>query len=229
MRRNFKTIASLSLVALATFATAQQYTLTDLGTLSPGSYSEASGINTAGTVVGTAGLRILAARGLVPRVFAFSSGAMTLVQTKGKLRWQVRAMGINDLEQIVGTLYTLGDPIPLNRGFVYDHGTMTDLGTLGGSETQAFAINSSGQVTGNSGVAGGGVHAFLYANGTMSDLGTLGGSDSFAFAINGPGQVTGTSYLSGDSVYRAFLYSNGTMSDLGTGDSSEGLAINNAG
>src|SRR5207253_9528183 len=140
------------------------YTLTDLGTLSPGSYSEASGINSSGTVVGTSGLQILAVRDRVPRAFAFSNGVMTLVKTGGRLQWQVRAMGINDLGQVVGTTYTRGDPIPRNRGYVYDHGTTTDLGTLGGSETQAYAISSSGQVTGHSTVAGGGFHAFLYAN-----------------------------------------------------------------
>jgi len=46
--------------------------------------------------------------------------------------------------------------------------TFTDLGTLGGNGSEAFAINNSGQVVGGS------QHAFLYDGSTMRDLGTLG-------------------------------------------------------
>jgi probable HAF family extracellular repeat protein len=51
--------------------------------------------------------------------------------------------------------------------------TVIDLGTLGGNQSQAAAINPTGQVVGNSLTATGQTHAFLWDNGKMTDLGTL--------------------------------------------------------
>jgi probable HAF family extracellular repeat protein len=65
---------------------------------------------------------------------------------------------------------------------------MTDLGTLGGPSSFAFAINEAGQVVGRSATSAYLTHAFLYAAGQMEDLGTLGGSFSSASAINNAGQ-----------------------------------------
>ena len=98
--------------------------------------------------------------------------------------------------------------------------TVTDLGTLGGRISRAFAINDLGQVAGYSQTSSGSEHAFLWASGMMQDLGTLGGNISVARAINDPGQVVGTSStLLADG--HAFLWANGVMQDLGTlgGDS----------
>jgi probable HAF family extracellular repeat protein len=49
--------------------------------------------------------------------------------------------------------------------------TLSDLGTLGGSNSVATAINKKGQVIGGSDTAGDVAwHSFLYSNATMTDL-----------------------------------------------------------
>jgi probable HAF family extracellular repeat protein len=111
---------------------------------------------------------------------------------------------------------------------------VTDLGTLGGTNSYAAGINASGQVVG---IADTGSHAeaFLWTpttkNGTtggMIDLGTLGGTSSTlkssaANAINASGQVVGEA-ITASGAFHAFLWTpttaNGTktssMIDLGT-------------
>jgi len=92
--------------------------------------------------------------------------------------------------------------------------TITDLGTLGGSSSYAYGINSLGAVVGVSETSSGDRHAFLYSNSVMSDLGTLGGSTSEAYAINDYGQVVGQT-TAADGSRQSFLYSGGVMSSLG--------------
>ena len=70
-----------------------------------------------------------------------------------------------------------------------------DLGTLGGSNSYAQALNDRGQVVGFSNLAGDpwSYHAFSWTSGDgMIDLGTLGGGSSIAYAVNDLGQVVGT-------------------------------------
>jgi probable HAF family extracellular repeat protein len=74
---------------------------------------------------------------------------------------------------------------------------VTDLGTLGGSNSIADGINASGQVVGYSATTGGDSHAFLYSGGIMTDLGTLGGAESIALGINDGGQIVGYSATTG--------------------------------
>jgi len=141
------------------------------------------------------------------------------------------ANGINNRGQVVGLANTPGDT--QTDAFLYSHGTLTDLGTLGGTFSQAFGINGRGQVVGYSNTAGDTSRdAFLWQNGTMTDLGTLGGTFSQAFGINNRGQVVGLADTPGDTEVHAFLWQKGTMNDLGTlgGDTfSTATGINDGG
>jgi probable HAF family extracellular repeat protein len=69
---------------------------------------------------------------------------------------------------------------------------ITDLGTLGGTYSQAFFMNNKGSVGGTASLTDGSEHAILWQNGLKRDLGTLGGSDSTVFGSpNATGQVVG--------------------------------------
>ena len=121
--------------------------------------------------------------------------------------------------------------------------TVTDLGTLGGSQSLANGINASGQVVGWSYTAGDNfIHAFRTApnspiNPRSDDLHTLAGvSESVAYGINDSGQVAGVSFLPGNKVEHAFRTApnksiNPAKDDLGTlgGTSSYGYGINSSG
>jgi probable HAF family extracellular repeat protein len=134
------------------------------------------------------------------------------------------------------------------RAFLWKEGKLQDLGTLGGNDAAAFAINGSGLIYGisytdtaaNDSTGLPTTHAFLWKNGSMRDLGTLGGSlvtsGSLSYGpwgqvLNERGQAIGTSMLAGDESWHAFLWESGKMIDLGTlgGESSEPLAINEHG
>ena len=119
--------------------------------------------------------------------------------------------GINSAGQIVGDLVTDEG----RRGFVWSQAGLVELGTLGGWDSTALAINSSGLVTGYASVANGDTQAFTYAGGALTELHVLNSSNSFGIAINDNGQVAGQ-YIDTAQTYRAFIHSNGVATDLGT-------------
>ena len=85
---------------------------------------------------------------------------------------------------------------------------ITDIGTLGGTQSFALGINDVGQVFGTSWITGDATqHAFLYQNGTMADIGdlviTLAGG-----ALNNSGQIAAGFTLNG--VIRPAIYDSET-------------------
>lgn len=109
---------------------------------------------------------------------------------------------------------------------------ITDLGTLGGTESFANAINDKGQVVGESRIAGDQeTHIFLYQHGKLFDLSAIYNIGPGPYAptandINNRGQIVGNL-----SNGHAALLSNGVTTDLGTfgGVFSSALGINNQG
>ena len=127
------------------------------------------------------------------------------------------------------------------HAFLWQHGVMKDLGTLGGPDSGPYAINERGQVVGLSTIDSVAkpttglptTHPFFWDGTRMIDLGSLGGTFGFAVDVNNRGQVIGNSLLSGDDLSHAFLWpgDDGTMIDLPTlgGTLTEAKAINDAG
>jgi probable HAF family extracellular repeat protein len=97
---------------------------------------------------------------------------------------------------------------------------ITDLGTLGGTYSYAYALNTDGQVVvGYAYTAGdAAVHAVRWDGAAITDLGTLGGTDSLAYAVSSNGQVVvGESLITGNSAYHAFRWTPATgTQDLNT-------------
>ncbi|MCC6528510.1 MAG: hypothetical protein IT373_38040 [Polyangiaceae bacterium] len=137
------------------------------------------------------------------------------------------ATAMNARGQVAGHAYTPDG----QRAFLWTDGTSTDLGTLGGTESVAQALNDAGQVVGWSRLASGDYHAFLWDDGVMLDLGTLGGASSTAADVNAHGQVVGMASVADDTAFHAFLWEDGEMVDLGAplGLSSAAMAIDDAG
>ena len=57
------------------------------------------------------------------------------------------------------------------HAFLFSNGTMTDLGTMGGTGSEGLAINDSGEVVGVTQTKAGTSEAFLSNGKTMTDLG----------------------------------------------------------
>lgn len=220
----------------------------DLGTLG-GNQSWANGINDRGDVVGGA---LNALSDPFPgawqsffffnttqiHAFRWRNGVMNDLGTLGGP--DSVAMFVNQKGQIAGqsfTSYIPNSPIniypcssstglPTLDPFLWDHGSMIDIGSLGGTCGFPNYLNNRGQVVGQMNLAGDQVfHAFLWSEGSLEDLGTLGGDTSYASWINDAGEAVGRADLPGSQVHHAVLWKEHVMYDLGT---PEGFACSTA-
>ena len=133
------------------------------------------------------------------------------------------ALGINNRGQVVGSSGSCANTVVTAVGLfvgphavLWENGSVTDLGTLGGTLGKAGAINDRGEVAGFSSLPGdSAVHSFLWTRDAgMHDLGALG-ADFLGdpAAINNNTQVVGGSCDSSGNC-RAFLWEKKVMSDL---------------
>lgn len=158
---------------------------------------QASGINNSGLIVGQS----ITNSGL-NHAFLYNGGMADLTAS---LAGASAATAINASGQVAG-VYTNPATEELDA-CLWTNGSLTDIGTLGIS-SMAHALNSFGQVVGESVTSGSGIHAFLYLNGGILDLNALLPANSgwtlvSAYGINDGGQIVGVG--DGPNGSHAFL------------------------
>ena len=219
----------------------------DVGTPSGGVAALGIYVNDSGQVVGlfdntTPDPFSLFGLGVQIRTFIWDNGAIRDIGTLGGPDAVPGSSCSGQPHNLVaGYSYTSSTPnaatgVPTLDPFLWQNGSMIDLGNLGGATSVPPAgpcANNRGEVIGASNLAGDTAsHAFLWKKGVMTDLGTLGGDNSEAIWINDPGEIAGSADLpgpSGNQAHDAVLWKDGIIHDLGTvpGDPcSRGRGIN---
>jgi probable HAF family extracellular repeat protein len=119
-----------------------------------------------------------------------------------------------------------------NQGFLWNGGPFVYVPTLGGSESPAFGINSSGVVTGWSFTSSPAEDAYSYSGGTVTNLAPfIGGLDSNGYAINNSDVIVGGMVYAPNN-FEAFELSGTAVTYLGFlpgGINSEARAISPSG
>jgi len=137
--------------------------------------------------------------------------------------------------------YSMAGLTTQTRAFLWQHGNMEDLGTLGGPDAVAFYLNERGQISGQSytnsfanpttGIPT--QHPFFWENGHMVDIGSFGGTVGVVNWMNSRGQVVGFLSLAGDQLSHAYVWDKQEgLRDLGLlpgGTSGNANWINDAG
>lgn len=136
---------------------------------------------------------------LTPSAFIADSSGVSLLAP-------FAARASNSSGVIAGTSYAVDSGLRyLPRAAVWNNGTLSVLGTLGGATGQALAIDDRGWVVGSSTTANeASSRPALWKTATASDLGTLGGTVGQATAIHGTRIVGHSQNASG--VRRATLW-----------------------
>jgi probable HAF family extracellular repeat protein len=254
------------------------YTLIDMGTFGGPNSSQTSGgpgeLNQRGVTVGWSATSVSTSPtsnplvcggldGTVPFItvaFEWKDGTLTDLGALPGGSNCSEPFWLNENGEIVGTSEN-GEVDPLagvnqTRAVLWKEGKITDLGSFGGYQNAAQAINNRGQIVGWSlntipdpyslnefvffGSSNGTqTRAFLLQHGVMQDLGTLlTGNDAAAFDINERGQVAGYGYTSsipnpvtGIPPIDPFLWEKGNMTDIGGFGGALGLpsSLNNRG
>jgi probable HAF family extracellular repeat protein len=218
-------LAAFWLCTSAVPSAAQQYTVTDLGTLPGNTVSKASALNDLGEAAG------VSERPTAAIATMFSGGIATSISTLGSSVSLANA--INNSGEMAGwnsyNSNTNFDP----QAFLYSNGSMQNINSssLFPSGTEAYGINNAGEVVGTGYLSPSNFHAFLYSSGKVKDLGPSGAFQATAYAINTSGQIVGT-YSLNSGASGTFLYTNGKMTTVPNPAGSRGgfgIAVNDTG
>jgi probable HAF family extracellular repeat protein len=175
----------------------------DIGNLG-GNCAAPAGLNAKGQVAGNSDLADV---NIYPHAFLWSreSGIKDLGTLGGTF---AQADALNDSGEVVGTSCTPGDQECY--AVLWKHGVITNLGNLPGDcGSSAYAINSQGQITGDSyNCATGNPRPFLWQNGHMYGFNFVSpaGAElqySEPASVNDQGEIFGYSFLS--TGFQAFL------------------------
>jgi len=148
------------------------------------------------------------------------------------------ARGLNDAGIAVGHV-TLSDPdfVQVQHAARWQNQAITDLGTLGGHFSFAYAIDNANRIVGMSFTPeDANRRATLWQGGAAYDLGTLGGANSQAYSICDAGFVVGLADTAGGAphAFRFTINAQGAVTlrvDLGAlgGGYSTAMGVNDEG
>jgi probable HAF family extracellular repeat protein len=181
-----------------------------------GGFVQPQVLNQAGAVAGAD----VTATGSASRAFVYSGGTLRLLPSLAGgfgTAFDLNEAGTAVGQEVVGTntlafLTTAG-------------GSTVNLGSLGGTSSQALRVNEAGQVAGLSSTADGTVHAFLRtAGGQLLDISLGGAVDEFSpLLLNEAGLIAGTGADADGAVFG--FVSNGTTTTAVTGDGVNGSSV----
>ncbi|MDE1974894.1 MAG: DUF3466 family protein [Patescibacteria group bacterium] len=187
------------------------------------------GINDSGQIVGDA-----IGTDRKQHAIIYSNGQMQVIDDTESGIAYGSATAINNKGRVVGNL-TMSGTFESHM-FVYDNGSMQDLGNLGMVGVYADDINDNSIIVGYASGDNYTSYAFSYSGGVVNDINTLGGSSSFALGINNNNQIVGRAYTLNDMAVHGFVYTDGSVLDLGDpiadpdyNDYSEAWGINDNG
>jgi probable HAF family extracellular repeat protein len=201
-----KSAAAMAFVAM--MATAQaaeaQYTYTKI--MYPAStWTEASGINDAGQIVGTYTDTSGVAHG-----FLYQNGVYTKLDYPGKAHNY--AFGIDDAGNVVGSFSEVMPRGPYHASLRLN-GVWSEY-DFPGNETDGRAINTNGDIVGiyNAGY-GTPDHGFLKIGENYTSIDYPGASLTYVFGLNDAGWVTGT-YRDATGLLKGFAYKDGAYASV---------------
>jgi probable HAF family extracellular repeat protein len=221
-QRFLHAIALASLCMLATAAQAARgsdWTLVELGTLPASSGTQPFALNNRGDVVGSS--TFPGGFSCCQHPFLWRNGTMADITPPGASNGQAIAVNANGtavLQMDGQDIYLSRDgaatklPFPgvardINNGeavvggastgffthaFVFRDGVVQDLGTFGGTRSEAFGVNNAGVVVGQARMPDNAHdYAFVFADGVLRNIDTVRGFGSAAFDVNDNGAVVG--------------------------------------